>query len=344
MTNSTDDTSDSTRDDGSILTSDTNPLEDATTQFGIPESHKVYRRNSLSNTTDHSATSTAKRRAIRRGGNRRGSCTMISKHQLDMDDEELCAKLAGEEVELQKSIQAVTKKSSKKSLSAKSGEKPPLPSSRRPSMTTMSSTAIVAAPKKPKSPTKASSSSEPNEDENEDDPEAALRLKRANEKIQLMFLEQRKKERAARLDAAKKRIQQKKQDEAAAAAASRSKTKKKKSSKAKKRSSVTGGSSTTSTTPTSPSKSSSNHDDDPEEDDIDDDSVGPAPAPAELSEKERRQIAYQWYMRCGMPNKKEFRLRVKRMAGACDISPDDVELLPWIQNGARVNVKQMLLL
>lgn len=317
----TSDTNDSASSLGGGVGGDDSTEEDGGFVVSVKPSPLYNRRNSLGNQTDHSAV--ARRRTLRRGEQRRGSCTMISKSHRDMDDEDLCATLAGEEVELKETLVAIakqTKKKQKKSSPPSPGEQIPLTRSTKhkasPSKSGSSSSAMDSASLADKS----NESSAKDQNGGKGIPEVE-RLKRANEKIQMMFLEQRRKERAARLDAAKERIRKSKEEEAAKAKLSKKKKSSSSSSKSK----------------ASSLKSPSARDD--SDDNSGDDADGSAKV---LPEQQRREIAYQWYMRCGMPTKEGFRSRIERMEGVCDITPSDIDLLPWIHDGARVDVKQLL--
>jgi hypothetical protein len=54
----------------------------------------------------------------------------------------------------------------------------------------------------------------------------------------------------------------------------------------------------------------------------------------------RRHRAYSWYSRMARPDRNEFKKRVELMNGA-DISPADVDLLPWNFSGSVVNIAKM---
>mmetsp|Transcript_20184 Transcript_20184/g.43579 ORF Transcript_20184/g.43579 Transcript_20184/m.43579 type:complete len:809 (-) Transcript_20184:263-2689(-) len=64
-----------------------------------------------------------------------------------------------------------------------------------------------------------------------------------------------------------------------------------------------------------------------------------------LSEEERRDRAYQWYMHCGMISREKLKIKCRKvhkkktMETLC--TEHDVDLLPWNFNGTLVNVTQM---
>ena len=62
--------------------------------------------------------------------------------------------------------------------------------------------------------------------------------------------------------------------------------------------------------------------------------------PEPLSKQERLEHAYQWYTRCGMPTKAKMKKRIQAIDG-CEITVDDVDLLPWIIGDKMVNVAVM---
>lgn len=58
--------------------------------------------------------------------------------------------------------------------------------------------------------------------------------------------------------------------------------------------------------------------------------------------RERRQVCYSWYGRLGQPSRDVFRRHVRSSAGDMDgLTEKDVDLLPWIHSGARINVSAM---
>jgi len=58
------------------------------------------------------------------------------------------------------------------------------------------------------------------------------------------------------------------------------------------------------------------------------------------TEEARILRAYAWWSRMARPKKKDFKERIGKVAHA-DITPDDVDLLPWNFNGSMVNVAKM---
>ena len=62
----------------------------------------------------------------------------------------------------------------------------------------------------------------------------------------------------------------------------------------------------------------------------------------DMSEDARRDRAYQWYSRCGQPNRKELKRRISALKHKEGITPEDVDLLPWNFNGSMINVSKML--
>jgi hypothetical protein len=61
-----------------------------------------------------------------------------------------------------------------------------------------------------------------------------------------------------------------------------------------------------------------------------------------LTAEERLEKAHQWYLRLGFPLKAAMKEKVVKTAG-CDISVDDIGLLPWNKTGTRVDMQQLLL-
>jgi hypothetical protein len=59
------------------------------------------------------------------------------------------------------------------------------------------------------------------------------------------------------------------------------------------------------------------------------------------SEKARRERAYMWYTRCGMPNREKMKKRIKTIQ-SCDIVEEDIDLLPWMTGDRMVNVGTMM--
>jgi hypothetical protein len=59
------------------------------------------------------------------------------------------------------------------------------------------------------------------------------------------------------------------------------------------------------------------------------------------TEEERRKDCYIWYARMGTPSKKEMKRRVALLPESCGITPDDVDLLPWILGGMTLSVHKM---
>ena len=59
------------------------------------------------------------------------------------------------------------------------------------------------------------------------------------------------------------------------------------------------------------------------------------------SEFDRRERAYQWYTRCGMPTKEKLKERLRRVQ-ECDVSDEDLDLLPWMTGDRMVNVAKMM--
>ncbi|KAL7578586.1 hypothetical protein ACA910_009739 [Epithemia clementina (nom. ined.)] len=55
----------------------------------------------------------------------------------------------------------------------------------------------------------------------------------------------------------------------------------------------------------------------------------------------RRELAYQWYTRCGRPTRKSMKDRVTKIEG-CDITTSDVDLLPWLKSGLMVDHGAMM--
>ena len=55
----------------------------------------------------------------------------------------------------------------------------------------------------------------------------------------------------------------------------------------------------------------------------------------------RRELAYQWYTRCGRPSRKNMKERVCKIDG-CDITSSDVDLLPWKCKGLMVDHGAMM--
>lgn len=62
----------------------------------------------------------------------------------------------------------------------------------------------------------------------------------------------------------------------------------------------------------------------------------------DMSEEARRDRIYQWYSRCGQPNRKELKRRVAAIKHKEGVTVEDVDLLPWNFNGSMINVSKML--
>lgn len=60
----------------------------------------------------------------------------------------------------------------------------------------------------------------------------------------------------------------------------------------------------------------------------------------ELSGTRRRDLL-MWYNRMKTPNREEMKRRVAKLPSSCDITPDDVDLLPWRCNGKYLDVRIM---
>jgi len=60
------------------------------------------------------------------------------------------------------------------------------------------------------------------------------------------------------------------------------------------------------------------------------------------SERVRMMRVYEWYNRCGMPPRDNFKERVIRMGYSSGVTEEDVDLLPWNNSGKRVDLKMML--
>ena len=61
---------------------------------------------------------------------------------------------------------------------------------------------------------------------------------------------------------------------------------------------------------------------------------------SDAEKKERRQLCYSWYNRVGAPTRDAFKLRLKA-GGMGGLTEDDADLLPWIANGARLNMSEI---
>jgi len=53
--------------------------------------------------------------------------------------------------------------------------------------------------------------------------------------------------------------------------------------------------------------------------------------------EERKAKAFEWYHRCGYPCRDEFKAKIQKLNGACDITLNDIDLLDWTRNGKRVS-------
>ncbi|CAB9501926.1 expressed unknown protein [Seminavis robusta] len=60
----------------------------------------------------------------------------------------------------------------------------------------------------------------------------------------------------------------------------------------------------------------------------------------ELTNQQGRDLL-MWYNRMKTPNKEEMKRRVAKLPASCDITPEDVELLPWLCKGRFLNLKVM---
>jgi hypothetical protein len=61
-----------------------------------------------------------------------------------------------------------------------------------------------------------------------------------------------------------------------------------------------------------------------------------------LTAEERLESAHQWYLHFGFPMKPAMKKKVTKTVG-CNISVDDIDLLPWNKTGTRVDMQQLLL-
>jgi hypothetical protein len=61
-----------------------------------------------------------------------------------------------------------------------------------------------------------------------------------------------------------------------------------------------------------------------------------------LSAEERLESVHKWYLRFGFPMKPAMKKKVAKTVG-CDISVEDIDLLPWNKTGTRVDMQQLLL-
>jgi hypothetical protein len=61
-----------------------------------------------------------------------------------------------------------------------------------------------------------------------------------------------------------------------------------------------------------------------------------------LTAEERLESVHQWYLHFGFPMKPAMKKKVAKTEG-CDISVDDIELMPWNKTGTRVDMQQLLL-
>ena len=56
---------------------------------------------------------------------------------------------------------------------------------------------------------------------------------------------------------------------------------------------------------------------------------------------ERRRKCYMWYARLGLPNRNQMIQRVAALPDSCDISIEDVDILPWIHGGTTLDITEM---
>jgi hypothetical protein len=61
-----------------------------------------------------------------------------------------------------------------------------------------------------------------------------------------------------------------------------------------------------------------------------------------LTTEQRIENVHQWYLRLGSPMKAAMKKKIAKTVG-CDISVDDIDLLPWNKFGTRVDMQQLLL-
>eukprot|EP00977_Amphora_coffeiformis_P019662 scaffold7349_cov173-Amphora_coffeaeformis.AAC.143 len=66
-----------------------------------------------------------------------------------------------------------------------------------------------------------------------------------------------------------------------------------------------------------------------------------SPRKTASTEYDRRERAYQWYTRCGMITKEKLKIRIKTIPH-CDITNEDIDLLPWMTGDRIVNVAKMM--
>lgn len=62
----------------------------------------------------------------------------------------------------------------------------------------------------------------------------------------------------------------------------------------------------------------------------------------DMSDDARRDRVYQWFSRCGQPNRKELKRRIAALKHKEGVTIEDVDLLPWNFNGSMINVSKML--
>ena len=59
--------------------------------------------------------------------------------------------------------------------------------------------------------------------------------------------------------------------------------------------------------------------------------------------EDRRERAFIWYARMATPTRTEFKRRVAAVdsSSSIDITPEDIDLLPWNETGRVVNIAKM---
>jgi hypothetical protein len=59
---------------------------------------------------------------------------------------------------------------------------------------------------------------------------------------------------------------------------------------------------------------------------------------------DRATLCMYWYSRLGQPDRETMKQRITKIGPDCDVTPEEVDLLPWIARGKRIHVKEMNIL
>jgi len=52
----------------------------------------------------------------------------------------------------------------------------------------------------------------------------------------------------------------------------------------------------------------------------------------------KRQVVYEWYIRCGMPEREKMKKKIRNLPAGSGLTQSDVDLLPWSECGTRIDI------